>query len=72
MRGVPNGMQGGSKGMNRISRWKRFDEANFNAWECPECGHVHQLFEGTPAENDMNYCPKCGVQLITIEKARVS
>ena len=35
-----------------------------NTYECPSCGFVLQLMEGTPEENSYNYCPKCGKKLI--------
>ncbi len=41
-----------------IDRHEEFDEAN--TWECPYCHLVWDLDEGTPEENDMNFCPKCG------------
>ena len=50
-----------------ISRWKLYEDENTNAWECPECWYVHQLNDGTPVENNMNYCPACGTRLITEE-----
>ena len=28
-----------------------------------ECGAAWWLCEGTPSENNMNYCPKCGKKL---------
>jgi len=30
------------------------------AFKCSACGVLWYLEEGTPAENEMNYCPKCG------------
>ena len=31
-----------------------------NTYECSECGLVWMLMEGTPMENQMEFCPQCG------------
>lgn len=31
------------------------------AYVCSECGELWALIDGTPAENNMRYCPACGV-----------
>ena len=36
--------------------WKQDDEGN---WETT-CGNMFVIAEGTPSENDMNYCCYCG------------
>ena len=36
---------------------------NQNTWECPECGEVFILMEGTPKENNYNFCPNCGADM---------
>ena len=41
--------------------WKCVDEEN-EAWECSVCGKVWCLY-GTPIDNGMNYCPKCGADM---------
>lgn len=38
-----------------------------NTWECSDCREWWTLNVGTPKENYMNYCPKCGSE-ITGEK----
>ena len=32
-------------------------------YQCTECGEEWNLDAGTPAENNMNYCPNCGAKL---------
>jgi len=36
-----------------------FDDDN-NVYECSICDEPWQLTAGTPTENNMNFCPKCG------------
>ncbi len=31
-----------------------------DTYECSVCGHGWVFVEGTPKENDANYCPNCG------------
>lgn len=33
------------------------------AWVCSVCGEPWYLIDGTPAENNMNYCPCCGSRM---------
>lgn len=30
-------------------------------WFCSNCKDIFMLLEGTPKDNDYNYCPNCGV-----------
>ena len=39
-----------------------YDEES-NTWTCNKCGEVWMLNEGTPEENNMNFCPRCGVPM---------
>jgi DNA-directed RNA polymerase subunit RPC12/RpoP len=32
-------------------------------YQCAECGEEWNLDAGTPAENNMNYCPNCGAKM---------
>jgi DNA-directed RNA polymerase subunit RPC12/RpoP len=32
-------------------------------WQCSKCGAEWVLGAGTPADNEMNYCPACGRRL---------
>jgi hypothetical protein len=43
--------------------WEQYD---YNIWET-ECGLEWETIDGTPKENHMNYCPKCGGEIIEIE-----
>lgn len=38
-----------------------------NTWECSKCREWWTLIEGTPKDNNMNYCPKCGDEIIDIK-----
>ena len=33
------------------------------AYVCSECGEPWTLIDGTPAENNMRYCPACGARM---------
>ena len=44
-------------------RWLQHDEEDANAWECSECHNVWQLMNGSPAENGMKYCQRCGAEM---------
>ncbi len=41
-------------------KWIKFDE---DTWECSNCGQLWTLVDGTPKENNMNYCPACGADM---------
>ena len=32
-------------------------------WECSECGEPWIFIDGTPSENNANYCPNCGADM---------
>lgn len=32
-------------------------------YKCPSCKEYWVLMEGTPKDNDYNYCPRCGQKL---------
>ena len=50
--------------MNKWIDYEDITGEGSNTYECPSCGFVLQLMEGTPEENSYNYCPKCGKRLI--------
>ena len=45
----------------RKGHWEDFDYDN--SYRCTSCGEIWTLNDGTPAENNMNYCPKCGADM---------
>ena len=45
----------------RTCVWSRGDD-DTDKWE-GSCGVAWSLSEGTPADNGMNYCPRCGAKL---------
>ena len=40
------------------------EDDDANTWECNKCGVEWALEAGTPEDNEMNYCPKCGREII--------
>lgn len=46
-------------------RWEEVDDG-WGEWyyRCSACGCEWFLEDGTPAENGMNYCPRCGAKMI--------
>ena len=36
---------------------------NDATWVCSVCGKEWVLIDGTPLDNQMNYCPKCGARM---------
>lgn len=43
---------------NKYCKWQMMEEG-LNAWE-GTCGVAWILEDGTPSDNCMNYCPRCG------------
>lgn len=39
------------------------NEYDDDTYECSRCGEPWTLIEGTPKENNMNYCPNCGADM---------
>ena len=50
-------------GFDDWCRWTLELGAEYQTWET-ECSLVFGFNEGTPAENDFNFCPKCGRPII--------
>lgn len=42
-------------------QWEDFDYDN--SYRCTSCGEIWTLNDGTPEENNMNYCPNCGADM---------
>lgn len=42
-------------------QWEDFDYDN--SYLCTSCGEIWTLNDGTPEENNMNYCPNCGADM---------
>ena len=43
--------------------WERVYDTTDGAYACSECGNIWWLDEGTPRDNEMHYCPKCGSRM---------
>ena len=43
--------------------WKRAFSEDKNVYECSECGKTWLLNAGTPFDNEMDFCPKCGAYM---------
>ena len=37
------------------------------AWKCPSCKEYWALMDGTPQDNEYNFCPKCGQALVEMK-----
>lgn len=46
----------------RHGHWKEFDD-DTNSYECSVCGEVWTLNVGTPKENMMYFCSRCGAKM---------
>ena len=45
-------------------RWIEIDEGDGDyTYDCSVCGLKWWLSEGTPEENEMKYCPRCGAKM---------
>lgn len=54
----------------KVGRWEPTDMGGGEpdeAYVCSCCGEPWVLCEGTPDENNMNYCPNCGARMIEEE-----
>jgi len=47
--------------------WKYYEEYVTDDWET-ECGEAHILADGTPAENNMRFCPYCGRRIEQLDQ----
>lgn len=47
----------------RRGEWNQVDECDDTYYSCTACGEEWITIDGTPAENNMNYCPHCGAKM---------
>lgn len=48
----------------RTGRWIITPYTDYDdTYECSVCGNTWTFIEGTPKDNDCNYCPHCGAKL---------
>ena len=45
-------------------KWKLAFTEEENVYECSVCGELFLLNDGTPYDNAMRYCPRCGAKLL--------
>ena len=45
----------------KIGRWIYMKDCE--DWFCSNCKDIFMLLEGTPKDNDYNYCPNCGAYM---------
>ena len=45
-----------------MAEWIRIEKPDEH-FQCSECGMKWFLAQGTPLDNEMYYCPRCGVKL---------
>lgn len=39
------------------------DDYDESTWECSNCKEPWTLIDGTPQDNNMNFCPNCGADM---------
>lgn len=50
------------------AEWKKVEGVDHNVYHCENCGLLWYMSnEGTPKQNEMNFCPKCGFIIKTEE-----
>lgn len=52
-----------------ICTYKQIEE-DYNIWSCSNCECAWRIEEGTPANNNVNYCPECGARIKEIIELR--
>ena len=46
-------------------RWEIIEDWDGDdLYRCSECGSMFTLIDGTPEDNDYNFCPSCGAWMI--------
>ena len=38
-------------------------EVDYNSWSCSNCKCEWCMEDGTPKDNNLNYCPECGARI---------
>ena len=54
--------------VEQVKRGKWIDDSviigeGSNTYRCSDCGELVTLNDGTPQENNMNFCPNCGADM---------
>ena len=44
-------------------KWVEVEEYDCVCYQCDQCKAEFVLLDGTPQDNDYNYCPHCGARL---------
>lgn len=47
----------------KIGKWIEHEDWYDTYYECSSCGEAFSLIEGTPEDNEYNYCPNCGADM---------
>ena len=47
----------------RHGRWIEQEQCEESLYSCSACGAEWVTIEGTPKENDMDFCPHCGAKM---------
>lgn len=45
----------------RMGRWEDYSDDGY--YECSVCGEAWTFIDGTPKDNNANYCPMCGARM---------
>ena len=54
----------------KTGHWIEQEEYNGDVYyECSVCGEPWITIDGTPCDNNMNYCPNCGTHMVESEGA---
>jgi len=56
----------------KTGKWEKVDDMwDDNVYKCSACYGMFNLIEGTPQDNDMNYCPYCGARMMETKEGEV-
>ena len=47
--------------------WIYYNNGIEEYYECSACGNAFVLIEGSPKENDYNFCPNCGADMREVD-----